>query len=59
MATDPNKAAVARQQAYSNTFPASTIGALSAEVGAVEAAVDAVEVTVADHEDRIVVLEAV
>ncbi|MNY61296.1 hypothetical protein D3C86_1979610 [compost metagenome] len=66
MATDPNKAAVARQQTYSNGFPATTIGALSADVTAVEASVTAVEVSVAaleidvaDHEDRIVVLEGV
>lgn len=57
MATDPNKAAVAQQQAYSNSLPATTIGALSADVTAVEASVTAVEITVADHEDRIVVLE--
>lgn len=36
MATDPNQALIARTQAYSNSFPATTIGALSADVTAVE-----------------------
>lgn len=36
MATDPNKALIAQTQTYSNDFPATTIGALSADVTAVE-----------------------
>jgi hypothetical protein len=51
------KAALVKQQEISNSLPASTIQALSAQVTALSDALDAALVTIADHEARLTVLE--
>ena len=50
MSTDPNKALIAQTQTYSNGFPATTIGALSADVTAVEGDMTTAQADILDLE---------
>jgi len=50
MATDPNKALIATTQGYSNGFPATTIGALSAQVTALDGEMTTAQADIIDVE---------